>query len=669
VVDADGLVATALHVIGEGRPFTVTLADGRQPEVVGIHAWDRGMDLAVARIRASGLVALPLGDSDTLAQGAPLVALGNPLGLSHSVVQGVLSAQRDLGRLHMLQVALPLEPGNSGGPVLDSHGQVQGILTSKSVLTPNLGFAIPVNALKRLLAQPNPVPLDHWLRLTALDPAQWRPVFGARWRPRGGGLEVDGLGTGSSGRALCLWQQAVPGPSFEVAVRVRLDDEAGAAGLVFCADGAHRHYGFYPSGGYLRLTRFEGPTRDWWTLLQEVYSPHYLPGEWNHLKVRRHKARIQCYVNGQLVIDTTDTRLPQGQVGVAKFRDTRAWFRDFQVGSRLPDPGPPAQVRAAIQRRLRHADTRTDAALLTALQPYAQAGWPVLNQHAVQLETQAAKLRRVAQRLHEQTVQAHLAQAFQQPESQVDLLEVALLISKLDHPDLDVASYLRQIDRMTQELTNRMPAQAGFASRLSVLTNYLFVECGFHGSHIPSDQAACLYLDQVLDDREGGSLTLTMLWVELGRRLGLINLAAVWLGSRFVVKLVQPDGTVQLLDATDSGRALGEAEAGALAGLAPGQRLNIGALQPATKRELIIRLLRSLLTLASRSGASPDTLRYLDTLLVLAPDSALDRLARASARLQLGDSAGAKADFQWLLEHQPPGLDLQYVRRLYDSLF
>lgn len=667
VVGSNGLVATALHVIGEGRPFTVTLADGQQPEVLGIHAWDRGLDLAVVQIDAAGLPALPLGDSDALAPGAALVAIGNPLGLTHSVAQGVLSAHRQIGHVPMLQIAIPLEPGHSGGPVLDRRGQVQGILTRKSALTPSLGFAIPINALKRLLDRPNPVLMAHWLRLNALDPTEWKPVFGARWRPRGNGLEVDGWGSGFSGRALCLWQKPVPPPPFELAVRVRLEEETGAAGLVFCADGRDRHYGFYPSGGYLRLTRFEGPTTASWSLLRQVYSPHYLPGQWNHLKVRREKARIRCYVNGQLVIETTDTGLPTGQVGLAKYRDTRAWFNDFQVGVRLPDPGPPTATRAAIDRRLRQNADASAEALEKALQPYAQASWLVLNQRALELENQADRLRRVAQRLHEQAVLAQLLEAFQRPEPEIDLAAATLLVCKLDHPDLDVPSYLRRLDAMAAELRSQLPTDPTPAVRLAVLTNYLFSQCGFHGSRI--DEPASVYLDHVLDDREGQPLTLTVLVVELGRRAGLTNLVPVSLSGRFVVQVANANGTAQLLDPFDAGRPLSPAEAARLAGLPEDQTLNLTQLRPAPKREIIIRLLRTLLNFANRSGSDSDALRYLEALVALAPDSALDRLGRASLRLQTGDTAGAKADFEWLLQRQPPGLDLNQVRRLYEALF
>lgn len=597
--------------------------------------------------------------------------MGNPLGLEHSIVQGVLSAKREFRGIEMLQLAIPVEPGNSGGPLLDLQGRVQGILTSKSALTPHLGFAIPINALKLLLAKPNPVPMRHWLNLGALNPREWAPVFGAQWRPRAGGIEVEGLGTGFSGRTLCLSQKPVPAPPYEIAARVRLDDEAGAAGLVFSADGSAKHYGFYPSAGYLRLTRFEGPTLASWSIIEQVQSPHYRPGEWNDLKVRREKRRILCYVNGQLVIEAEDDKLPEGRVGLAKFRDTKVWFKDFQLGTNLP-PGaavPPTNLVSEIEQHLRVLGGNSDAELAAALRPHGDSGVSVLTERAARLETEAARLRHVAETLQEQSVQAEFTNALQKPEAAIDLLHAALLVSKLDNPDLDVASYRRQVDDMARDLSARLPAQASSAERLAALTNFLFVEHGFHGSHTDYDNRANSYLDQVLDDREGLPITLSVLFMEVGRRIGLTNLAGAPLPGHFMVQVVGSQGEPTLLDAFNGGRALTRAEAGQLVRTQTGEVLHDAQFQPASKREIIIRMLRNLLNLANRDGATADSLRYLDAIVNLAPESSLDRLARASLRLQAGDAAGAKADFRWLLDHKPHGLELERIQRLYESLF
>src|SRR5436309_358065 len=113
IVSSNGLVATSLHVIGEARPISVQLAGGKRYDATEIHAWDRKLDLAVIRIAAEKLPALTLGNSDTLKQGTPVVAMGNPLGLEHSIVQGVVSAKRDFDGVEMIQLAIPIEPGNS----------------------------------------------------------------------------------------------------------------------------------------------------------------------------------------------------------------------------------------------------------------------------------------------------------------------------------------------------------------------------------------------------------------------------------------------------------------------------------------------------------------------------------------------------------------------------
>ncbi len=90
VIDADGLIATAFHVISEGRPITVELSSGRKLPVISIEASDRSGDLAIVRVDIEGkpLDALPLADAETIVQGTRVMAFGNPLGLRDSVVAG-----------------------------------------------------------------------------------------------------------------------------------------------------------------------------------------------------------------------------------------------------------------------------------------------------------------------------------------------------------------------------------------------------------------------------------------------------------------------------------------------------------------------------------------------------------------------------------------------------
>jgi len=651
IISSDGLVATSLHVIGEARPITVQLADGKRHEVTEVFASDRNFDLAIIRIAASKLPALPLGDSDSLKQGASVIALGNPLGLEHSVVRGMVSARRELEGVEMIQVAIPIEPGNSGGPLLDLKGRVHGILTLKSAMTRNLGFAMPGNLLKALLEKPNPVPMSRWLTLGALPARDWQPLFGARWSQKAGRIQVEGEGQSFGGRSLCLSQKMVPARPYEVAVSVRLNDEAGAAGLVFASDGGDRHYGFYPSGGQLRLTRFEGPNVFSWSILKQVPSEHYRPGDWNHLRVRVEAEKLLCYVNGELVAESDDEALKSGQVGLAKFRDTRAEFKGFQMGTNVSSiasaPGPEHLVQPETQ------DATSPAAL---------------RQRARELEQEAARLRRQATSLHQQSVLAELSRTLEGPEEKIDLFKAALLVSRLDNAELEIEPYRQQVADMAREISARLPANADDAAKLVALRDYLFAENGFHGSRSDYYNRANSYLDRVLDDREGLPITLSILFMELAQRIGLSGVSGLPLPGHFMVAFKPKERPEQIIDVFNGGNVLSRSEAQDRVAEATGEGFRDADYRRATKHEIIVRMLRNLLGITQRGDPASEALRYLDAIVALSPESVPDRLGRAQLRLQTGDTAGAKADFKWLLDRKPSGVDLERIAEFYQTL-
>jgi regulator of sirC expression with transglutaminase-like and TPR domain len=665
VVSADGLIATNLHVLGEARPISVQLADGKRHDVTAVHASDRTLDLALVRIAARALKPLPLGDSDKLKLGQAVVALGNPRGLEYSVVGGVVSGRRTIGGRSMIQLAIPVEPGNSGGPLLDRQGRVQGILTLKSLQNANIAFAMPVNALKPLLQKPNPIPMARWLTIGTLDAREWQPLMGARWRQRAGRILVEGAGSGFGGRSLCLARRALPPLPFEVAVTVKLDDEAGAAGLVWHADGGNRHYGFYPTGGRLRLTRFDGPDVFSWKILRDRRSKHYRPGDWNTLKVRVEKDKLLCYVNDQLVIESTDTGLTGGKVGLAKFRDTRAEFKNFRVARQIRPTTVAADVAARILKAVEKVSPRGELKpeLVDALIPDAAASADVLRDQARALEQKAAQLRKLAKAVHAKKVQAELVKALAGPEEKIDLVHAALLIARLDNAELDVEAYRKEVDRLGREVAGTLPKNADDRARLAALAKFLFQERGFHGSRVAYYTRANSYLNEVLDDREGIPITLSLLYVELARRIGL-NVVGVGMPGHFVVKYVPAKGAEQLIDVYDGGKFLSREEAGRIVQGITERPLRDEDLAAVSKKAIIVRMLQNLYGVAGREKDLPGLLRYLDTLLAVAPDSALERWMRAVYRYQDGQRRGALEDTDWLLKQKPTGIDLNRVRQL-----
>jgi regulator of sirC expression with transglutaminase-like and TPR domain len=660
VVGTQGLIATNLHVIGEGRAITVELQGGKRYDVTAVEASDRALDLAVIRIENHHLSPLKLGDSDQAKPGQPVVAIGNPHGLERSIVAGVVSGRREIEGRSMIQLAIPLERGNSGGPLLDMQGRVQGILTLKSAVTANLGFAVPANLLKTLLQKPNPIPMSRWLTLGAVDPTQWSPVFGATWRQRGGKILVEGSGNGFGGRSLLLSQQPVPSRPFELAVTVRLDDESGAAGLVFQADGGDKHYGFYPSSGQLRLTRFEGPDVYSWKILRQEPSPHYRPGEWNALRVRIERDRFLCYVNNELVFESTDTGLTAGKVGMAKFRDTRAEFKNFQLADNIAGAAPPAAITQRVNRSIEKlAPTQPpQTALIDSLASDAPASIDILRERAKLLEQQSAQLRKLARAIHERRVQAELAKLVQSKEEAIDLVHGALLIAKLDNDELDVDAYRKEFERMAREVRGRVKADTDEGSKLAQLNEYLFRDNGFHGSRTDYYSRSNSYLNEVLDDREGLPITLSVVYLELARRLGL-NVVGVGLPGHFVVKFIPAKREPQLIDVFEGAKPMSREEAARKVEQAAGESLTEEDLAGVSKRTILVRMLRNLMGLARGSQEADTRLRYLDTIIAIAPDSARDRGERALIRSQTGRRVEALADVDWLLEHRPPGLEVE----------
>lgn len=669
VVSADGLIATNLHVIGEGRPITVLLPDGSKHQAVAVHASDRKLDLAVVRIAAKKLRPLPLGDAAALKQGQPLVALGHPRGLKHSVVAGVLSGRRAIEGVEMLQLAVPIEQGNSGGPVLDMTGRVVGVVSMKSQVTPNLGFAVPAAALKKLLDRPNTVPMTQWLTLGALDPDEWRILYDGHWRQRAGHLIADGAGSGFGGRTLVLRQRPALELPFELAVTVKLEDEAGAAGLVFGGDGRDRHYGFYPSGGKLRLTRFDGDDVYSWKVIKNVPSPAYRPGEWNTLKVRLEKNKITCFVNDAKLLELNDPNYAGTALGLTKFRAPGAEFKNFRAARHIA----PLAVADALKKELTRAlasiapATEVGAKELAPLLKHPGASTRWLRARARALEEEAARMRTLAQAVHHERCLDELGKLARADDAKIDLARAALLIARLDNEELDIDAYSRDVARLARQASAKMPKDATPVQRAEALSRFLFKERGFHGSRHDYYARANSYLNEVLDDREGLPITLSVLYIELARRLDL-KVVGVALPGHFVVRHEPPGGPAQLLDVFEGGTPLTKKDAQALVERRTGQPAEEADFAAVSKKAILSRMLHNLLGIAERERDRDGMLRYLDALLALDPDAHTERWARAVFRYQAGRRIGALADCDRILEQAPAGADLERVRALRRAL-
>jgi serine protease Do len=157
LIDREGFILTNFHVIDGAERITVTLADGRafRGEVVGT---DPAIDVALLRIPGSpDLPEAPLGNSDNLRVGEWVCAIGNPLGYVHSVTVGVVSfigrKLFDASLDDYIQTDAAINFGNSGGPLINSAGEVIGINSAISSRASNIGFAVPINQAVTILPQ------------------------------------------------------------------------------------------------------------------------------------------------------------------------------------------------------------------------------------------------------------------------------------------------------------------------------------------------------------------------------------------------------------------------------------------------------------------------------------------------------------------------------------
>jgi serine protease Do len=157
VIDREGFILTNHHVIDGAERITVTMADGRsfRGKVVGA---DPAIDVALLRVQADvALPEAPLGNSDDLRVGEWVCAIGNPLGYVHSVTVGVVSfigrKLFDASLDDYIQTDAAINFGNSGGPLINSAGEVVGINSAISSRASNIGFAVPINQAVAILPQ------------------------------------------------------------------------------------------------------------------------------------------------------------------------------------------------------------------------------------------------------------------------------------------------------------------------------------------------------------------------------------------------------------------------------------------------------------------------------------------------------------------------------------
>ena len=244
------------------------------------------------------------------------------------------------------------------------------------------------------------------------------------------------------------------------------------------------------------------------------------------------------------------------------------------------------------------------------------------------------------------------------------LAEACLLIAQDAYPDLDIAQYLARIDGLAAKLKSRLSGDAFPAQKVAVLNRYLFDELGFCGNADEYYDPRNSYLNQVLERRTGVPITLSILYMEIGQRLGL-RLQGVSFPGHFLVKLRVTGGQL-VIDPFCGSEAQSESDLRArLAQLLPQREADTlplpQFLEPATPRQILARVLRNLKGIYLQSEEAQNMLKVMQRMVMVAPHAAEEVRDRGLAYYKLDCFRAALADLQDYLERRPDAPDADEI--------
>lgn len=241
----------------------------------------------------------------------------------------------------------------------------------------------------------------------------------------------------------------------------------------------------------------------------------------------------------------------------------------------------------------------------------------------------------------------------------IPLARGALLIAKEEYPDLDVEQYLDRLAALAREAEPVVRAGADTVEKVQLLSEFLFVRKGFEGNRDHFSDPRNSFLNEVLERRLGIPITLALVYLEVGRRLGL-NLFGVSFPTHFLVKAVDERGEL-IIDPFNQGMILGLDEIRARLAQIYGQPVEVqpAMLKAVGPRQILTRMLRNLKNIHSSASDWPRALSALDRILMLEPRAVDELIERAGLYERLECFSAALDDYQSFLTQAPdhPGAD------------
>jgi regulator of sirC expression with transglutaminase-like and TPR domain len=262
----------------------------------------------------------------------------------------------------------------------------------------------------------------------------------------------------------------------------------------------------------------------------------------------------------------------------------------------------------------------------------------------------------------EPEARARFAELMSKDEAAIWLDEAALAIAQGEYTQLDPSLYLRRLDEMAEQLRPRLSAEEAPARLVADVNAYLFGEQAFHGNGLDYYDPRNSYLSDVLDRRTGIPITLSLVYMELGRRVRL-PIEGVGLPGHFVVRFSSGAEPV-LVDPFNEGQVLSVEDCAKRVRLLYGTGVHFSPelLRPASKREIITRMLGNLKGSYLRRGDYARALRAVEWCLLADPTHSEDFREKGLLRAHLGDLRGAASDLERYLESAPEGALVDQTR-------
>ena len=263
-----------------------------------------------------------------------------------------------------------------------------------------------------------------------------------------------------------------------------------------------------------------------------------------------------------------------------------------------------------------------------------------------------------------ETMSERLRQILSGPDEDISLAEAALLIASHEYPDLPVPAYLSRIEELAHMLQMRIGEDATALERIADLNQFLFGDLGFAPNAKDYYDPRNSFLNEVLERRTGIPITLSVIYMELGRKIGL-PLHGVSFPGHFLVKCAVPDGAV-VLDPYSGGISLGlqdlQKRLREVRGGEVSRAIVAELLVSASNKEIIVRLLRNLKAVYLRANDLDKALPIMNWIIATIPEQTPELRDRGMIYQELECSRAALADFEEYLKRSPSCEDAEDIR-------